>query len=149
EQADVEVAVIGAGQAGLAMGYFLKRQGRPFVIVDAADRVGAAWRPRWEPLTLFTSRRFSSLPGLAFPGDPDGYANRDEVLDYLGRYAETFVLPIELNSKVEWLDQDSHGRFRLRLADRLITAEQVVVATGPFQTPYVPTLADRLVKDVG
>ena len=71
--ASYEVTVIGAGQAGLAMGHFLKRQGRRFVILDAADSIGSAWRDRWDSLTLFTPRRYSGLPGLPFPGDPEGY----------------------------------------------------------------------------
>lgn len=68
-----EVVVIGAGQAGLAIGSFLKQQGRRFVILDSADLIGAAWRTRWESLTLFTPRRYSGLPGLPFPGNPEGY----------------------------------------------------------------------------
>jgi putative flavoprotein involved in K+ transport len=146
--ANFEVAVIGAGQSGLAIGYYLKRQERQFVILDAADSVGAAWRTRWDSLRLFTPRRYSALPGLPFPGDPDEYANRDEVLAYLERYAHTFALPVELDSKVERLELCSDSRFRLRIDDRTITAEQVVVATGPFQTPFVPRLADRLAEDV-
>ena len=85
--------MIGAGQAGLAIGYFLARQGRRFVILDSADSVGAAWRARWDSLVLFTPRRYDSLPGLAFPGDPDGYPTRDEVVAYLEQYAKTFELP--------------------------------------------------------
>ena len=145
---DVEVAVIGAGQAGLAMGYFLRRQGRRFVILERADSIGSAWCERWESLTLFTARRYSALPGLPFPGDPDGYPMRDEVIAYLERYAETFDLPIELNSEVMHLEQGDDGRFRLELDGRTTTAGQVVVATGPFQTPYVPTLAEKLAEDV-
>ena len=145
---DVEVAVIGAGQAGLAMGYFLRRQGRRFVILERADSIGSAWCERWESLTLFTARRYSALPGLPFPGDPDGYPMRDEVIAYLERYAETFDLPIELNSEVMHLEQGDDGRFRLELDGRTTTADQVVVATGPFQTPYVPTLAEKLAEDV-
>src|ERR671932_1309710 len=91
-----DVAVIGAGQAGLAMGYFLARQGRRFVIVEAADSVGAAWRTRWDSLVLFTPRRYDALPGLPFPGDPDGYPTRDEGVAYLERYATTFELPVAL-----------------------------------------------------
>jgi putative flavoprotein involved in K+ transport len=145
---DVEVAVIGAGQAGLAMGYFLRRQGRRFVILDRANSVGSAWRERWESLTLFTPRRDSGLPGLPFPGDPEGYPTRDEVIAYLERHAETFDLPIALNSEVKQLDRGDVGRFRLLLESRTITADQVVVATGPFQAPYVPKLADKLAGDV-
>src|SRR5947208_2269827 len=98
-----EVVVIGAGQAGLAIGYFLKRQNRRFGIVEAADSVGSAWRGRWESLVLFTPRRYDSLPSLPFPGDPDGYPTRDEVIAYLECYVETFELPVELNSAVRSL----------------------------------------------
>jgi putative flavoprotein involved in K+ transport len=145
---DVEVAVIGAGQAGLAIGHFLKRQGRRLVILDRAGERAAAWRERWESLTLFTPRRYSALPGLPFPGDPDGYPTRDEVIAYLERYAQTFELPIELNSEVKALELGKDGRFRLEVGGRTITADQVVVATGPFQSPYVPKIADRLAEDL-
>ena len=78
-----DVVVIGAGQAGLAIGYFLARAGRRFLIVDGADSIAATWRGRWDSLTLFTPRRYDSLPGLEFAGDPDGYPRRDEVIAYL------------------------------------------------------------------
>jgi putative flavoprotein involved in K+ transport len=146
--ADVEVAVVGAGQAGLAMGYFLRRQGRPFVILERAASIGSAWHDRWESLTLFTPRRYSALPGLPLPGDPDGYPTRDEVITYLERYAEAFDLAIELNSAVTKLDLGDDERVRLELDSRTVTADQVVVATGPFQTPYVPKLAEKLSSDV-
>src|SRR5436853_7242832 len=77
-----DVVVIGAGQAGLAIGFFLRRAGRRFLIVDGADSIAAAWRGRWDSLTLFTPRRYDSLPGLAFPGDRDGYPRRDELITY-------------------------------------------------------------------
>jgi putative flavoprotein involved in K+ transport len=142
-----DVVVIGAGQAGLAIGYFLGRQGRRFAILDRASSIGAGWRERWESLTLFTPRRYSALPGLPFRGDPDGYPTRDEVIAYLERYAETFQLPIELSTEVKQLERGEDGSFRLRLKDRTITADQVVAATGPFQAPYVPELADKLADD--
>src|SRR5215207_7278670 len=142
-----EVVVIGLGQTGLAMGYFLARQGHHFVILDRADSVATAWRERWESLTLFTPRRYSSLPGLPFPGDPDGYPGRDEVIAYLERYADTFELPIELNSNVRRLTAAGDG-FLLEVDGRRITGDQVVVARGPFQRPYVPELASRLAPEV-
>jgi putative flavoprotein involved in K+ transport len=144
---DAEVAIVGAGQAGLAMGYFLRQKGIPFVILERADSIGSAWRERWDSMTLFTPRRFSSLPGLPFPGDPEGYPTRDEVIDYLERYAETFDLPVELNSEVHELRAEEE-RFALVVDGRPRTADQVVVATGPFQTPYIPNLADNLSADV-
>ena len=144
---DLEVAIVGAGQAGLAMGYFLRQKGIPFVILERADSIGSAWRERWDSLTLFTPRRYSSLPGLPFPGDPEGYPTRDEVIDYLERYAETFDLPVELNSEVHELRAEEE-RFALHVDGRTRTADQVVVATGPFQTPYIPGLAENLSREV-
>jgi putative flavoprotein involved in K+ transport len=143
----VEVAVVGGGQAGLALGYFLARRGRRFVILEAADAVGPAWRERWDSLLLFTPRRYDSLPGLAFPGDPDGYPTRDEVVAYLEQYAARFELPTELGSRVRSLAKED-GTYVLDLGDRRIEAEQVVVATGPFQVPRVPPLAESLAPEV-
>jgi putative flavoprotein involved in K+ transport len=145
---DFDVAVIGGGQAGLAIGYFLRQQGYRFVILERASESARAWRERWDSLTLFTSRRYSALPGLPFAGNQGGYATRDEVIAYLERYAETFELPVELNSEVTRLDRDDDGRFQLAVGGRTIVPEQVVVATGPFQTPYVPKLAEKLFDDL-
>jgi putative flavoprotein involved in K+ transport len=138
-----DVVVIGGGQAGLAIGYFLARQGRRFVILEAADSIGAAWRTRWDSLVLFTSRRYSALPGLPFPGDPDGYPTRDEAIAYLERYAATLDLPVELESRVRSL-VGVDDSFILDVGERRIEAAQVVVATGPFQVPFVPPLAADL-----
>ena len=142
-----DVVVIGAGQAGLAIGYFLARQGRRFVILEAADSIGAAWRTRWESLRLFTPRRYDALVGLDFPGDPDGYPGRDNIIAYLEHYAATFELPVELNSRVRSLTR-ADGRFVVGLDDSGVEAEQVVVATGPFQVPAIPALAGELAPEV-
>ena len=137
-----DVVVVGAGQAGLAVGYFLARQRLQFVILEAGSQLGSAWRGRWDSLKLFTSRRYSGLPGLPFPGNPDWYAGRDEVAQYLERYAREFSLPVELNGPVRELATED-GRFRIEVDGRTLTADQVVVATGAFQTPYVPPFADQ------
>src|SRR5436853_4982687 len=142
-----DVVVIGAGQAGLAIGYFLARAGRRFLIVDGADSIAAAWRSRWDSLVLFRPRRSDSLPGLAFAGDPDGYPTRDEVIAYLEQYAAAFELPVELGNAVRSLEADG-GRFVVALEDRQIEADQVVVATGPFQLPRVPALGRELAPGV-
>lgn len=142
-----DVVVIGAGQAGLAMGYFLARQGRRFVIFEASDAVGSAWRERWKSLVLFTPRRYDELPELRFPGDPDGYPSRDEVISYLEQYAASFDLPIELNSPVRSLKVGDDA-FVVETPGRLIEADQVVVATGPFQVPNMPTLSDQLAPEL-
>jgi putative flavoprotein involved in K+ transport len=143
-----EIIVIGAGQAGLAMGYLLAQQGRRFVILDSAPSIGAAWRARWDSLTLFTPRIYDSLPGLEFPGDPDGYPARDEVIEYLERYAATYELPIELGNGVQSVSSRD-GHFVLELEDgSSLEAHQVVVATGPFQIPRVPPFAADLAPDI-
>ena len=143
----VEVVVVGGGQAGLAIGFFLSRQGRRFLILEAADSVGAAWRDRWDSLALFTPRRYDALSELSFPGDPDGYPTRDEVVSYLRAYAETYKLPLVLNSAVSSLTQIDDG-FQLECSDRRVRADQVVVATGPFQRPMTPALAGQLAPEV-
>jgi putative flavoprotein involved in K+ transport len=143
----LDVAVIGAGQAGLAMGYFLARQGRRFAILEAAGSIGAAWLTRWESLRLFTPRRYSALPGRAFPGDPDGHPTRDQVIAYLDEYAVAFDLPVELNSAVRSVARVGE-RFVVELDDERIEADQIVVATGPFQVPSVPTFAGDLAPHV-
>ncbi|HEX2496853.1 MAG TPA: NAD(P)/FAD-dependent oxidoreductase [Gaiellaceae bacterium] len=145
-QSRFDVVVVGAGQAGLAMGYFLKKQGRRFLILEAVS-IASAWRERWKSLTLFTPRRYSGLPGFPFPGDPDGYPTRDEVVAYLEEYARRFELPIEEHTRVRSLTAGD-GPFVLEVDGRTITAEQVVVATGPFQSPYVPEVAERLAPDI-
>jgi putative flavoprotein involved in K+ transport len=142
-----EVAIVGAGQAGFAIGHLLRQSGISFVIFERANSIGPAWRERWDSLTLFTPRRYSGLPGLKFPGDPDGYPTRDEVIDYLERYARTFELPIELNSEVREL-RAQDGRFLLEVDGQERTADQVVVATGPFQQPSIPGLAEHLSPEV-
>src|SRR5919206_4153258 len=143
----LDVVVVGAGQAGLAIGHHLARSGRRFAILEAGPSVGTAWRERWDSLVLFTPRRYDALPGLAFPGEPDGYPGRDEVIAYLERYAQAFDLPIVFDSAVRSL-KARDGAFVLDLDDRRIEADQVVVPTGPFHRPHVPALAGQLAPEV-
>ena len=102
----VETAIIGGGQAGLATAYYLKERGRPFVILDAGERVGDAWRTRWESLRLFTPARFDSLPGFPFPGSNWSFPTKDEMADYLEAYVERFDLPVRTGVKVERLEKE-------------------------------------------
>src|SRR3954463_2992403 len=140
----LEVAVIGGAQAGLAIGHFLARAGRRFLILEAGESVATAWRHRWDSLVLFTPRRYDALPGLPFSGEPDGYPGRDEVVAYLEQYAQTFDLPVRFHSRVQSLEAEDDG-FVLELADgRRVAADQVVVATGPFHVPRMPALSDEL-----
>jgi putative flavoprotein involved in K+ transport len=142
-----EVIVVGGGQAGLAIGYLLAQQGRQFTILEAADTPAAAWRERWDSLRLFTPVRYDSLPGRPFPGDPDSYPGRDDVAGYLTDYARDFELPVELDSRVRAV-RLGDGGYVVELDDRTYTAAQVVIATGPFQVPRVPAMAERLDPDI-
>ena len=142
-----EVVVVGGGQAGLAIGYFLARQRRDFTILEAAGEPAAAWRERWHSLRLFTSARYDALPGLPFPEDRDRYPMRDEVVEYLTYYARHFDLPVVLNSPVRSLAK-ADGSYLVGLDYGAYEAEQVVVATGPFQVPFVPALAEDLDREI-
>jgi putative flavoprotein involved in K+ transport len=142
-----DVVVIGGGQAGLAIGYYLAQQGRDFAILEREHDVAAAWRDRWDSLTLFTPRAYDSLPGRQFPGDPDGYPTRAEVLAYLQGYAAHFDLPVRLGTPAKGLSREG-DQFVVELDGARITANQVVVATGPFQEPRIPAFADGLVPEV-
>jgi putative flavoprotein involved in K+ transport len=143
-----DVVVIGGGQAGLSIGYFLARSGSNFAILERANELAPAWRERWDSLKLFTPRRYDALPGMPFPGDPDGYPERDEVVAYLRSYAAEFDLPVKLGSPARALRRSGDGRFEVELDSETLIADQVVVATGPFQDPRVPDFASDLAADV-
>jgi putative flavoprotein involved in K+ transport len=136
----VETVIVGGGQAGLAMGYHLAQRGRPFVILDAGGRIGDAWRERWTSLRVFTPARYSGLPGWPFPAPAWSYPGKDEVADYLETYATRFDLPVRLGSEVERLSREG-DRYLLTVGERRLEAENVVIATGPFQRPSVPAYA--------
>ena len=103
-----DTIVIGAGQAGLAAGYHLAKRGKPFVILDAADRVGGSWLNRWDSLRLFTPAIRDNLPGMQLGG---GYRfpTKAEMLDYFERYVATFELPVRLGVKVDGLFREGAG----------------------------------------
>jgi putative flavoprotein involved in K+ transport len=138
-----DVVVVGGGQAGLAIGYHLKRQDLNFTILEAAGEPAAAWRKRWSSLRLFTPVRYDSLPGKPFPGDPDTYPSRDDVVAYLTEYAAQFELPVELSSPVSSVERVD-DRYLVETNGRTYEADQVVMATGPFQVPFMPTIAADL-----
>jgi putative flavoprotein involved in K+ transport len=140
---DTDVLVIGGGQAGLAMGYHLADRGLEFLIVDGNPQVGDLWRSRWDSLRLFTSTTYNNLPGMEFAGTPGDYPGKDAIAGYLQTYASEFELPIRLNTHVSSLTRDGVS-YVARSENATITARQVVVATGPFQVPFVPPLAGEL-----
>ena len=135
--------VIGGSQSGLAIGYFLKKRSLPFVILDENERIGNAWRKRWDSLCLFTPARYNGLPGMPFPRRPWAYPTKDEIAGYLEAYARAFELPVRTGVKVDRLAKTG-DRFEVKCGQQTLFAENVVVATGAFNNPRVPSFAREL-----
>jgi len=140
----LDVVVVGGSQAGLAMAWHLAQQGLRFVVLEAAAELGQVWRSRWDSLQLFTPSQYDALPGMAFPAPADTYPTKDPVADYLQAYAAAFDLPVRPNAKATELRRLDNESFQVRTADASYRARQVVVATGPFQVPFVPPPAAKL-----
>src|SRR4051812_11803980 len=136
-----DVIGIGAGQAGLALGHHLAARDADFLLLDAGPEIGSSWRNRWDSLRLFSPAQYDSLPGLPFPAPADSRPAKDEVADYLAAYARSFALPVRLNSPVLRLHREDDGTFAVTTPTEVLRARQVVVASGPFQTPVVPAIA--------
>ena len=136
-----DTVIIGGGQAGLSAGYHLKKQGRPFVILDANERIGDSWRKRWDSLRLFTPARYDGLAGWSFPAPVLSFPTKDEMADYLESYAARFDLPVRTGVKVDGLSRQD-DRYILSSGNLCFEAEHVVVATGSNQVPKVPGFAD-------
>jgi putative flavoprotein involved in K+ transport len=138
-----ETIVIGGGQAGLAVGYFLREHGRSFVILDRSTRIGDSWRTRWDSLKLYSPAFRDGLPGMRFPAPATTYPTTHEMADYLEAYAARFELPVVSGIAVDTLSKES-GRYVATAGDRQFEADNVVVATGVFQKPFVPDFAREL-----
>ena len=136
----LDVLVVGAGQAGLAMAWYLARRGERFLLVDSSREIGTSWRSRWDSLKLFSPAQYDGLPGTDFPAAPDTYPGKDDVADFLADYAERNAFPILTDTTVTRLARRSDG-FSAHTSQGTITARQVVVATGAFQQPFVPALS--------
>ncbi len=135
-----ETVIVGGGQAGLSVGYHLRRQGRPFVVLDAGERIGDSWRGRWDSLRLYSPARRDGLPGMPFPAPRSAYPTKDEMGDYLEAYAARFDLPVRCGSRVDALTKED-GAYVVSAGDRRFEADNVVVATGVFRKPYTPDFA--------
>src|SRR5437868_7012729 len=138
-----ETVIVGGGQAGLAVGYHLRKQGRSFVILDASERVGDSWRNRWDSLRLYSPAFRDGLPGMAFPAPRAAYPSKDEMGDYLEAYAMRFELPVRSGAAVETLTKED-GRYVASAAGERFEADNVVVATGVFKRPQTPDFAGEL-----
>lgn len=138
-----DTLVIGGGQTGLTVGYYLAKTGRTFLILDGNERVGDAWRNRWDSLRLFTPAKFNGLPGMDFPDPGDRFVGKDEVADFLESYATRMGLPVLSGARVGRLSREDR-LFRADTTSETFHARNVVVAMANYQEPRVPEFADRL-----
>jgi putative flavoprotein involved in K+ transport len=139
----VQVIVIGAGQAGLSVGYCLARRGLSFVILEANARIGDSWRKRWDSLRLFTPAKYDGLIGMPFPAPPFTFPTKDQMADYLETYARHFKLPVRTGVRVDRLRREG-TLYVVEAGNRRIEADHVVIAMATYQAPRVPEFARAL-----
>lgn len=142
-----KVIVIGAGQAGLSVGYYLKKYNIPFLMLDAGERVGDSWRNRWNSLRLFTAAKFDGLAGMRFPASPNYFPTKDEMADYLEDYAAHFELPVRNGMKVDGLSKEGNY-YCVGANGQSFQAEHVIIAMSSFQNPRIPKFAGELNPDI-
>jgi len=142
-----ETIVIGAGQAGLSVGYYLKQLNQNFLILDKGREVGESWNNRYDSLVLFTPRMYDSLPGLLLEGDPQGFPTKTEIVSYLKQYADKFNLPIKLQTEVVSV-QHRENVFHIETNQGSFQSKNLVIATGAFHTPRIPSFSNKLSKDI-
>jgi putative flavoprotein involved in K+ transport len=141
----VETVVVGAGQAGLTMSWFLRDAGRDHLLLDRRATLGGGWQDRWDAFRLVSPNWTASFPGAPYDGsDPDGFMPRDEIAGRVARYADTIGAPVALDTEVRRLTTRDGGGFRLETSQGIVDAEQVVVAAGSFQVPRAPEIGAAL-----
>nr|WP_106783151.1 NAD(P)/FAD-dependent oxidoreductase [Lysinibacillus timonensis] len=144
----LDTIVIGAGQAGLAVGYYLKQQNQNFLLLDKSKEVGESWLNRYDSLVLFTPRMYDCLPGLPLVGVQHGFPTKNEIVSYLKRYAEEFQLPIQLQTEVTKVYQQHNHLFTIETDQGVYQCKNVVIASGAFQTPRIPSFSTKLSEEV-
>ncbi len=142
-----DVVVIGGGQAGLAAGRVLTKNGMSCTVLESHSRLGESWRSRWDSLRLFTPAKFNGLPDLPFPGEDFSFPTKEEVADYLETYARRFSLPVRLGTTVQHLERQGKD-YLLQTSAGSFTATDVIVATGGYQRPFIPSFSPQLKSDI-
>ena len=143
----LDIIVIGAGQAGLSMGHYLQQGGYNFVILDGEKRIGDTWRNRYDSLILFTPKSYSSLPGMRLEGDKNALPTKDDIADYLDTYAKRFLLPVNLETTVHKV-QKINSTFEVTTDKEIFHAKHVIIASGAFQKPFIPSISQSLSQEV-
>lgn len=143
-----DTIIIGAGQAGLAMGYYIKKNHSTFIILEKNKRVGDSWRNRYDSLMLFTPRSYSALPGLRLQGEQSEYPTKDEVANYLEDYSNKFTIPIQFNTSVKGIQKIDETFQILTTSGGIYFSKNVIVATGPFQQPFYPDFEKHVPNNI-
>jgi putative flavoprotein involved in K+ transport len=145
---NIHTLVIGGGQAGLSLSYYLSQHGPEHLVLEAALQAGSAWRKRWDSFTLVTPNWQTRLPGAEYQGlEPDGFMPRDGVIAYLEHYVQHFHLPVRYGVKASQVETQN-GQYQVATESGSYLARNVVVATGLFQTPKVPAFAAQLPSSI-
>lgn len=140
--------IVGGGQAGLATSYHLQQQKIEHIVFEKTEKAGHAWRTRWDSFTLLTPNWTLQMPGANYQGDdPDGFLPRDEIVAYFENYVKQFNLPVRFGVKVTAVEPLSKG-YQVRAEDEAFTADHVVMATGLFQSPKIPSFASNLTPKI-
>ena len=147
DQTRFDTIVVGGGQTGLVVGYELKSRGADFVVLDANQKSGDAWRNRWDSLRLFTQARMNGLPGMSFPANGAEFVTKDQVADFLDQYAEEMEIPIRNRTKVDRLHREGDD-YVLTAEDDVFRARNVIVAMADYQQPFVPPFATDLDPEI-
>ncbi|MCM2677431.1 flavin-containing monooxygenase [Alkalicoccobacillus plakortidis] len=140
-----EVIIIGGGQAGLAMAYALNQQSTNYIILDENEKPGTSWEKRYDSLTLFTPRNYSSLYEYNIEGEPKGFPSKDEIASYLQKFVMENGLSIKHNEKVINVTKNKNNTFSLETNSNTYITNQVVVATGAFHDPFIPNIHDQTI----
>ncbi len=143
----VETVIVGGGQAGLSVGRYLKEQGRPFIILEKSESIGSSWKDRYDSLILDSFAKYSQLQGFPFPGDPMHHAGKDEVVAYLKAFANNFNIVPAYSTEVIRIEK-TDGMFIVYTNKGVYHAKNAVLATGPFQKPFIPKEAVHVPKDI-
>ncbi|PEN44149.1 flavin-containing monooxygenase [Bacillus wiedmannii] len=139
----LDAIIVGAGQAGLIMGNYLKQEGYNFLLLEAGNRIGDSWRNRYDSLQLFTPKEYSSLPGMILKGEKNEFPHKDEIAMYLEEYAQYFQLPVQLQTEVLKIRKEKEI-FELHTPTEVLKSKKVIIASGGFQQPYIPSFSQHL-----
>ncbi|MFT5926274.1 MAG: putative flavoprotein involved in K+ transport [Rubritalea sp.] len=142
----LDYVVIGGAQAGLSMAYHLKMMDKKFIVIDGGKEIGGSWLNRWDSLKLFTPTQYNHLPGLKFNAPKGHYPTKFEVANYFKSYVEKLDIPVKLDTLVTSVSKKDTG-FQVTHKEGVIEAENVIVATGPFHTPYTPPCHTKISEE--